>query len=256
MTLHNDSEIGSYKIPYFECNDCFVKKPINEKYKVGESTPIEIKFINKGFKDANIIVFYDNEIFKNWFKLRDGQPSWSGLLKPNQYSNIVYSFEPLIAEEFIISPAIMKYVYNGYIFNVPSNPVIVGATPYFDSIACQIIVSKRDLRVNENTAVQTILYNDSNNTKEFELYLSHKDNAQKKEILLNPFESKNIYFELTSDKESTVNFTVSLQKTDLNKICGIDAIGFTDNTYDYKPILIILLLLIAVATFVYYNYFL
>lgn len=253
-----DSEIGSYKLPYFDCENCFSKKPYENKYKVDQKTTMNVNFTNKGYSPAEVTVFWDNEIFTNWFKLRAGQASWEGTLAQNESAKLSYDFIPLIPENFIISPAILKYKINEYEFRTVSNPIIVGTVPYLDTINCQYALNRYEYDLGETATVDVSLYNDYDKEKTISIILDTGKNQQKQSIMLGPQESKWVNFNIKETNEKIVNFTIKLEKEGLNsiKVCGKETIGFINKQTNYLPIIVLLLILIAIGTFVYYYYFL
>jgi|GEM_PF-3295248 len=256
ITVYKDSELGIYKIPYFECKESFSKTPTVSQYKVGQKTPIEIKFKNCGYADANLSVFWDNELFTKWFKLNEGDPSWTGILESDKESTISYMFTPLIAENFIISPAFLHYTTDGYKFTTYSNPVIVGTVPYLDTVNCELFISKHNYSIGEEADIEIALYNDSMRGKDFELVLEKKDQTEKKHIIIPAQESASELFAISENEEAISDLEIYLLKEDQNlrKLCGTDSIGFTRETNNYLPYAILLLILISIGTIVYYYY--
>jgi len=251
ITIFDNSEIGSYKIPYFGCEDCFKKKPVESKYKVNEPTPIKVEFTNKGYADTNLEVFYDNEIFQKWFLLGAGQPKWNGNLDINEEANFEYMFTPLIGENFVISPAVMTFSFDGYKFEELSNLIIVGTKPYLDTIICEYAIDRHTYEIGETANIELILYNDSASEKVFNVSL----NDETTKVLMNSQESKTVLFEVSKDDESIDEYQITLTKDDLSKTCGNLSLAFTESKFNYIPYIILLLVLIAIGTFVYYYYF-
>jgi len=258
INLVNDSEFGSYKIPYFDCEGCFVKSEAKDKYKVGQKTELDVDFKNAGYADANLTVFWDNEIFTKWFRLRDGQASWEGTLGVGETSKLAYNFIPIIPENFVISPAVLKYTVNGYTFQSLSNPIIVGTVPYLDTINCEYVIPKYTYNVGETANIEVLLYNDYDKDKSVEVILNNGTKTEKQIVTIGSQETKRATFALTEKKENTLNLSLTLEKAELGltKECGNETIGFTEKKQNYLPIIVLILILISIATFVYYYYFL
>ena len=254
-TIFGDSEFGSYKIPNIRKID-FKKETLNKNYKTDEKTPVIVKFKNSGFDTAKVFVFYDNLMFTKYFKLKDGTPQWQGVLKPNEDANLIYNFVPEKAEEFVISPAIIKYEFKDYVFYSYSNPVIVGARPYLNTISCNSEIHNFIYNINENIKIPVNLYNDSDKIKKFLVFLETDNNKIKKEIVLNKEELKNTFFNIKENEETIKNYKIYLKKENNLKECGSFTINFKKKHTSIIPYLIIFFLLFSIGIYIYYKYFL
>ncbi len=262
IELFDDSQIGSYRIPYFG-EDNFTKSFQNlGNYKINEKTPVEVKLTNAGYSNAEIFLFYDNELFTNWFKLKDGTPSMTKILPPTESVSLEYNVVPLTGKSFSVSPAVVRYSVNGYIFSDYSNGLISNARAYLDEIFVKMDVSSTNLDINKEGIITITIQNDSDKPKAAVLLVSNLelfglDNRY--EIQLAPMETKIMTYKISSPKEGMFTFNVSLvagdaEKTEKEYASQTVYFGKELNNYNYIYVIVAVLLVIGVA--IYYKYLL
>ncbi len=259
--LLEDSVIGSFKIPYFGA-DNFSKSFGADNYKINEKTPIVVALRNAGNKDANVFLFYDNEIFTKWFKLKEGTPSLSLNIKPGETKSLTYFFEPQISESFTVSPAIVRYTVNDYIFTDYSNALISNARNYLDEIFVTLNIPTKNLDYNEEETVSLQLYNDSKAEKDIVLKISGLANFgldEKYPVSLKPLENKELQFKISSGKEQVVTLDVSLETTDSkaeNKTYDSQTVYVGQAVQNYTYVIILFVIVLIIGILLYYKYLL
>lgn len=250
-----DSQIGSYKIPYFGSN--FKKEFVNKSYKLNEKTPVKITLKNTGYDTAKVFVFYDNELFKDWFKLKNGTPSLNENILPNVERSITYNVVPLTDKMFTVSPAVLHYNYNGYNFEIYSNSLISNARLYLDEIFVDLSVSKESFDINEAGLIDLDIINDSNNSKMVRMEIKGLSNFglnEYQDLNLGPFEEKRIQYTITSNESKIVNLDVYLHANDSNKEYAYKTIYFGKNIQNYNIIYVIFAIVLILGIIVYYRY--
>ncbi len=259
--LLEDSVIGSFKIPYFG-GDNFSKNFSADNYKIGEKTPIVVELRNAGSKDANVFLFYDNEIFTKWFELKEGTPSVSKNLLPGEMTSLTYYFEPQISESFTVSPAIVRYSVNDYIFTEYSNALVSNARDYLDEIFVTLDIPNKNLDYNQEETINLKLYNDSKNEKNIILIVSGFGKLgldEKYPISLKPLETKEMQFKISSGKEQVVTLNVSLETTDSkaeNKTYDSQTVYVGQAVQNYTYVIILFVVVLILGILLYYKYLL
>lgn len=260
LELFNDSQIGSYRIPYFgEKNFTKSFKNPNE-YKLNEKSPVEVVLKNSGFGNADVFLFYDNEIFTKWFKLKDGVPSITKTLAPGEEISLEYNIEPSTDKSFTVSPAIARYTFNDYVFTEVSNGLISNARAYLDEIFVNVNLSETNLDLNETGVLQVVIYNDSNKDKDAVLLVQGLEKFgldDRYQIVLKPFETKNLFYNLSSSTEKIVTFNVSMiagdnQKTE--KTYDTQTIYFGHGVNNYTYIYVVIAVVLVAGLVVYYRF--
>ena len=260
LQLYDDSQIGSYRIPYFGENNFTKSFKNSESYKINEKTTVEVNLKNSGYSEANVFLFYDNEIFTKWFKLKDGTPSLNQTIAPGESVNLEYNVVPLTGKSFTVSPAIVRYTVNGYVFSEYSNGLISNARAYLDEIFVTINIPTKDLDLNETGKLNILIFNDSDKNKESVLLVSGLEKFgydDRYEITLGPSETKTMNFDLTSTKESIVTFNISMiagDKEKTEKQYDSQTVSFGKEIANYNYIFVIVALVLAIGVAVYYKY--
>jgi len=262
IVLLEDSQIGSYRLPYFGENNFTKNFKDLDNYKINEKTPVEVVLKNSGYANAEIFLFYDNELFTNWFKLKDGTPSMSRLLAPDDFVSLEYNVVPLTGKSFSVSPAVVRYSVNGYIFTNYSNGLISNARAYLDEIFVNLDISSTHLDLNQEGTIKVILQNDSDKQKNAVLLVSNLDKFgldNRYEIDLKPMETKTLTYKISSPKEQIFTFNVSLiagndEKTE--KLYDSQTISFGKELTNYNYIYVIVAIVLVLGVAVYYRYLL
>lgn len=259
IEFYEDSQIGSYKLPYFGGSN-FTKAFKNHNYKINEKTPVLVTLKNSGFADANVFIFYDNELFTKWFSLKNGTPSLNQNLKPGQSTSLEYNVVPLTDKSFTISPAVARYTVNGYVFTEYSNGFISNARNYLDELFVNVDFSAPKVDLNENETIKVGIYNDSNKNKNVELLVSGLEQFGLSDIYpvtLKPSETKTLSFDVNSSKNKMVKFKVYLAMNDVNntkKLYDSQTVYFGNPINNYNYIFVIFAIVLVVGVIVYYKY--
>jgi len=259
IELYPDSQIGTYRIPYFG-GDNFVKEFMNDNYKIGEKTPVEVKLKNSGYGLTNIFLFYDNELFTKWFDLKDGTPSVTDSLEPGDETSLIYNLSPKTDKSFTVSPAVLRYDFNGYVFTEYSNGLISNARNYLDEIFLNINLTDKELTPNSKSILNIELLNDSEKNKDAVLLISGLEQFNlddRYQVSLKPFEKKQLSYELTSPVEKIVTLNISLiagENEKLEKVYDSQTISFENPLTNNNYIYVILAFVLVVGIIVYYKY--
>ena len=260
LELYSDSTIGSYKIPYFSDND-FTKDFVTKDYKLNEKTPIEVKVKNSGYDTAKIFLFYDNEIFAKWFKLKDGVPSLEENVIPNYTVELRYNIVPVSDKSFTVSPAVLRYDYKGYIFTNYSNGLVSNARMYLDEILVNLTIDKKTLDLNETSNIEVVLYNDSSLAKEAVLNISGLKEfglSERYALNLEPLETKTLTYNIKSADSKVVTLDLSIATNDGNssKILDSQTVSIGHNISNYSYIFVIFAIVLVLGIIVYYKFWL
>lgn len=260
LELYSDSKIGAFKIPYFADKD-FTKNFVSSEYKLNEKTPLEVKAKNSGYDTARIFLFYDNEIFTKWFKLKDGIPSLEENLIPNSNVELRYNIVPKTEKSFTVSPAVLRYDYKGYIFTNYSNGLVSNARIYLDEILVNLNIDKVDLDLNELSNIEIVLYNDSSSEKEAVLNilgLKEFGLAERYDLNLKPLESKKLNYSIKSSESKVVTLNLSIATNDGTNSKTIDSqtISIGSNITNYSYILVIFVIVLVLGIILYYRFWL
>ncbi|PIU22018.1 MAG: hypothetical protein COT14_03405 [Candidatus Diapherotrites archaeon CG08_land_8_20_14_0_20_30_16] len=259
IELYSDSEIGTYKIPYFG-EDSFSKSFLSENYKINEKIPIQVTLKNAGYGQAEVFLFYDNEIFTKWFKLKNGTPSLTKKLSPNESISLEYNVVPLTGKSFTVSPAIVSYSVNGYVFNEFSNALISNARVYLDEIFVTLNIPNKYMDINQQGNLSLTILNDSDKNKQAVLMidgLSKFNQDERYELTLKPFETKTLSYKVMSDKELIVTFDVSLFANDKDKTekqYDSQTIYFGHSVSNYNYLFVIVAIILVAGLVLYYKF--
>jgi len=260
IELYDDSQIGSYRIPYFG-EENFTKAFKNPtEYKLNEKSPVEVVLKNNGYGNADVFLFYDNEIFTKWFKLKDGVPSITKTLAPGEEISLEYNISPSTDKAFTVSPAIVRYTVNDYVFTEVSNGLISNARAYLDEIFVTVDLSKKNLDLNENGQLSLKIYNDSNKDKDAVLLVEGLENFgldDRYQITLKPFETKNLVYQINSPSEKIVTFNISLiagDKEKTEKTYDTQTIYFGQGVNNYTYVYVVIAVVLVAGLLVYYRF--
>lgn len=260
LELYLDSEIGSFKMPYFADKD-FTKGFVTKDYKLNEKTPINVKVKNSGYDTAKIFLFYDNEIFTKWFKLKDGVPSLEENVIPNSAVELRYNIVPVSENSFTVSPAVLRYDYKGYIFTNYSNGLVSNARMYLDEILVNLNIDKKTLDLNETSNIEIVLYNDSSLAKEAVLNifgLKEFGLSERYDLTLDPLETKTLTYNIKSSESKVVTLNLSIATNDGNnaKILDSQTVSIGHNISNYSYIFVIFAIVLVLGIILYYKFWL
>lgn len=260
LEFHLDSKIGSFKIPYFANKD-FKKSFLSEDYKLNEKTAIEVKAKNSGYDTAKIYLFYDNEIFTKWFKLKDGIPSIEENVIPNSSVELRYNMTPKSEKSFTVSPAVLRYDYKGYIFTNYSNGLVSNAKVYLDEIVANLKIDKKILDLNETSNIDVIVYNDSSLKKEAVLNISGLKEfglSERYDLSLEPLETKTLKYNIKSSESKvvTLNLSITTNDGDSSKILDSQTVSVGHNISNYSYIFVIFAIVLVLGIILYYKFWL
>jgi len=251
------SKIGSFKMPYFSGKGDFSKSLEKTLFLVDETVKVGLALENEGYIPANVTLTYNHFDVNTEIKMLGGIVSYIGLADTTNPVNITYYFKSKTDKYFLIPPARVEYTYDNYKFVELSNPIIVNAKNYLDDIDCEMSISKVEYSLKEKAEITVGCYNKSSEVKEFNLLVKVDD----KEIMNN-----NIT--MASKAINELEFKYSFDNFDTKKVCGemyfnenIKKLNcaefyFSESVDSYTLYIIGFIIIVLLAIFIYYQFFL
>jgi len=257
LELLPGSKVGSFKLPYFGCSGCFEKTLDNYLFLVGDMVKAEISLKNMGTDSATVFIKYNYFDVNTEIKMLGGEVFYTGLSGLTDSTNIFYYFKSKTDKYFLIPPASVEYVYDGYKFTELSNPIIVNAKNYLDDVECEVNPSKIEYSTSETAKLILTCYNKSSELKQFNLVLNINDAEMLNDDIL--IESKKVI-------EKVVPYTYD--NLDKKSACGAITTGmesknipcvefyFSEGTSNYTWYILGFIILVLFGIFIYYQFFL
>ncbi|MDD4983214.1 MAG: hypothetical protein PHH82_00020 [Candidatus ainarchaeum sp.] len=251
------SKIGSFIMPYFSGKGNFSKSLEKTLFLVDETVKVDLALENEGYVPATITLAYNNFDVNTEIKMLGGVVSYVGSAAVNEPVNITYYFKSKTDKYFLIPPARAEYTYDNYKFVELSNPIIVNAKNYLDDIDCEMGTSKVEYSLKEKANITVGCYNKSSEIKEFNLLVK----VDNKEIMNNKIA-------MGSKEVKEMNFEYSFDNFDTKKVCGEMYLNentkelsctefyFSESTSNYTLYIVGFVVLILLAVFIYYQFFL
>jgi len=258
LALNDKSSIGSFKIPYFGCEDCFSKTLDTRLFMVGDIVEATINAENKGFESANIKITYNNYDVNTEIKILGGELYFEGNLGSNKEKEIVTYFKSNTDKFFIIPPARIEYTFDGYNFSELSNYIIVNAKNYLDDIECNLETNGFEFSIDEDVEITLSCFNKSADKKEFNVMLNISDQkVYNQKITLESKETKdvtvNYSFDNFDEKELCGLMYLDAEE---NKDLGCNGFYFVKDSSGYLIYILGLIVIIVFGIFIYYQFFL
>ena len=251
------SKIGSFIMPYFSGKGDFTKSLEKSLFLVDETVKVDLTLKNDGYAPANVVLTYNHFDVNTEIKMLGGNVSYSGVAAVDDVINITYYFKSKTDKYFLIPPARVEYNYDGYKFVELSNPIIVNAKNYLDDIDCEMGTYKVEYSLKEKANITVGCYNKSSDVKEFNLQIK----VGEKEIMNNKIamaskEIKELSFEYPFDNFDTKTVCGEMSLNENTKKLNCTEFYFSESANNYTLYIVGFIIIVLLAIFIYYQFFL